>query len=943
MAFANKYHFRFDSVNGVEYNIYILKDGYSGQVIQRALGRAPVIKKKKNGPIHGTSLELYVECAVDGEFAELYTSDPKAFRVDVYRGRATHTLIWTGFVSTELYSEPSIAPPYDVQIVATDGLGELKLNNFEPQGETWLRALFLNLLSLTGSNRPFYFATNLYNTGGTRAQMLNWTINVDFLEGKTCYEVLTQLLESIHATITTYGSRWLIARETDIETLLDSGGDLSVIAVSANGGATSITTIGGARRTLGQKGVADFWPVGYLSTAIEPAKKSVAVQAAWYLVSALQGGILDIPANFDYWLKDNWVTLDIDSMTYKPSTHYQGLTCYIGDGLTGSNYGFIAQSFSMLNINDLVFEIEIKVRPDYWYPTGQTTPRRGEVNVYLKYTTANSTHYGIANRGWTTSEPTDYMVLGEVSLSNQTLKFSIPRVMGLGASNGTLILYIQGRNIVVNKVSMKISRGEKGYIDTVYIDNGARGEADMIEILGGRVLQDNIQNPDFYQGIWKYEGEPLCSFTDSNHTNGDFMSIQALDRAVSVALPRKRTEGVVDMPAAYAMFPLIFRQGQQNSWIETFEWDLLQEDVKISAVSTPNAQIAVESETVEPMEGGGSSSSGGSSGGGSGGGGGTGTVTSVALSAPTGFSVGGSPITGAGTLQLSFQSGYALPTIENVNKGVAAYGWGNHALAGYLKTAADIAAALGYVPANSLNGLQRPRIKIIRGMADPNSRPAPRLMAEHPLVGSVNSPSDACFVLMVYCKRRGKKAMVDTIQYRDKWGEARGKLATSEALTFTAQAPSGSDPALHLSAEIPLDTLRYHILNNYISLKGEPLPTSMSITDFKSSNKMARFARRAYFSGTDAEWKAKTHSSRLFGIAVRYTNPAFTGLVSGPLAETTRSINGIPRYIYSDITPIRVTVGQESVPHINLRGESAVKATAYNPNTIGFQLGVGMA
>ena len=331
------------------------------------------------------------------------------------------------------------------------------------------------------------------------------------------------------------------------------------------------------------------------------------------------------------------------------------------------------------------------------------------------------------------------------------------------------------------------------------------------------------------------------------------------------------------------------------------------------------------------------------SGGGESGGGGTGTVTSVALSAPTGFSVSGSPITGAGTLQLSFASGYALPTIENVNKGVTAYGWGNHALAGYLKTAADIAAALGYVPANSVNGLQRPRIKIVRGMADPNSRPAPRLMAEHPLVGSVNSPSDACFVLMVYCKRRGKKAMVDTIQYRDKWGEARGRLATSAALTFTAQAPSGSDPALHLSAEIPLDTLRYHILNNYISLKGEPLPTTMSMSEFKTTNKMARFGRRANFSGTDAQWKAKTHGSRLFGIAVRYTNPEFAGLVGGPLAETTRSINGIPRYIYSDITPIRVTVGQESVPHINLRGESAVKATAYSPNTIGFQLGVGMA
>lgn len=45
-----------------------------------------------------------------------------------------------------------------------------------------------------------------------------------------------------------------------------------------------------------------------------------------------------------------------------------------------------------------------------------------------------------------------------------------------------------------------------------------------------------------------------------------------------------------------------------------------------------------------------------------GGGGGTGTVTSVSMTVPTGFSISGSPITAAGTLALSFASGYSLPT-----------------------------------------------------------------------------------------------------------------------------------------------------------------------------------------------------------------------------------------------------------------------------------------
>lgn len=60
-----------------------------------------------------------------------------------------------------------------------------------------------------------------------------------------------------------------------------------------------------------------------------------------------------------------------------------------------------------------------------------------------------------------------------------------------------------------------------------------------------------------------------------------------------------------------------------------------------------------------------------------------GTVTSVGLSAPTGFSVSGSPVTGGGTLALAFASGYSLPTTAKQGQWDQAYGWGNHAAAGY--------------------------------------------------------------------------------------------------------------------------------------------------------------------------------------------------------------------------------------------------------------------
>ena len=66
-----------------------------------------------------------------------------------------------------------------------------------------------------------------------------------------------------------------------------------------------------------------------------------------------------------------------------------------------------------------------------------------------------------------------------------------------------------------------------------------------------------------------------------------------------------------------------------------------------------------------------------------------GTVTSVAMSVPTGLSVSGSPITASGTLALSYTSGYSIPTTAKQTNWDTAYGWGNHASARYVKNSVD--------------------------------------------------------------------------------------------------------------------------------------------------------------------------------------------------------------------------------------------------------------
>lgn len=67
-------------------------------------------------------------------------------------------------------------------------------------------------------------------------------------------------------------------------------------------------------------------------------------------------------------------------------------------------------------------------------------------------------------------------------------------------------------------------------------------------------------------------------------------------------------------------------------------------------------------------------------------GGGSGTVTSVAQTVPTGFTISGSPITTSGTLAISFDTGYSLPTNASQTQWDSAFSWGDHSLEGYLTT-----------------------------------------------------------------------------------------------------------------------------------------------------------------------------------------------------------------------------------------------------------------
>ncbi|MCR5408134.1 MAG: hypothetical protein K6E61_03410 [Bacteroidales bacterium] len=865
MAFATKYLFKFNSSHGVEHQIHIQKDGYSGAVIQRPLGRSPKLVKKKNGPICGTSLELYAECHVDGEFAEMYTSNPKEWKVLLYRGG---TLVWEGFVSPELYSEPSIAPPYDVQIVATDGLGELKLYKYTAQGLKALKTILSDLLSVTGLSLPFRIISQLAVVQSSPSNFFSHRINLDFMEEETYYDVLTRLLDSLHMTITQYKDKWYMVRETDVTMV--STGSLEEITISTSGTVSSTSEV--VRTTAGQMGVAQMWPIGHLSTKIEPAKRSIKLQMPWHLANMFLNPNM---ATESVWGTNNdsehpyRVIYDVDNLggyalgkvsSFDPDSHI---------------WGQIAQTISVKKLTNALI-VSARVYSSRGATILSPHPRIACWAKFIPTNSANPTMWWY-NGAWRDTAPSTIDSLSPESPTDNgnfedgcveaasTYEWNIT---GLGADYaGALQIYFGGDYVRVYAAALTVELYNKGYEDIININNGARGDGETLELIGGRITEDVIHIRAI-QGIWLNTSDVAdTSFTDSHWITGrDFLSLTALGHAISIADERIRTEGKLDLPSGMTNLPFVLKTTIDH-FVETYEWDIAADEVSFSALSLPAVSLTVDSEVVREITGG---TSGGSS---SGGGGGA---------------------SGGGV------------SMAEVQQWVTAQGY----LTGI--TSAMVVAALGYTPASAADlsslgvALQAPTLKIYRGYDRDTGSPkiTPYLRVSHPLIG--NTTLNPGCVLMVWDKRRGRFRSLDQgghtqSNYRSGWGELRGKHATTAPLTFSG-------------ATITLDDIRQFILNKCVKSPSYSVAQmeAMTLATYEQNTTLGQdFGFRLTYDSAQTAWVVKKRS-RLFGIAIRYENPAWANMVVGTAVETTREIQEVPRYIYSEVAPFRVHINRKT-------------------------------
>ena len=597
-TYGNRFIFEFFAQNGDDVDIFISKKNYSGQSVYRPVGRPPILKRERNGCILGTSLEIYAESRVDGEYAELYTSSADEYKVTVYKNRI---LQWVGFVSPELYSEPDIAPPYDVQIIATDGLGELKNTYFEQSAMMIsLREHLTYILSKTALTLDLDFVSSLQWDDESQTNspdlLLELRVNLKPYKGLYDYEALQKILMSLGACITQQNGKWIIIRESDIY---------------ANLGKLPSASFGSANK-------ADWWPIGNMSTDIIPAKNTIVLtQKNSYvdsIISPIYTGIVG------GWEMNEGVYYDEEEKAYILATN--GRLEY-------------TQDFPLYPI-DKQLKLRIKVRhfaeetedPDqpgagtaFWIDLKASVHYKGlptTIHLQRNYLPQRGKYYEY----WVDGSHGQHVYM-EIDVPQTHAiedELVLPAYPDLEIDSiNILFLPYVSKGIAIYDIALEQDNQIPGLSLVTKISNNAREEYDA------EVSMSSSSDPlsaNFMYGVLRLDGGITRWHTPYNSAP-DLLRFIAKDFAMQMALPRMRYRGKLNVPAMVdPVVPMLFIRDNTYYFLNTYSYDLLNDELEVELISIPNASVQIESETVtelEPGTGGGSSSGsgGGSSGGGS--------------------------------------------------------------------------------------------------------------------------------------------------------------------------------------------------------------------------------------------------------------------------------------------------------------------------------------
>lgn len=247
-AFGIRFNTYYQDSLGAQTTINILKRDYTGDSEEIIPGSNPLVIRERGGdmfePLRGQECSLAFVATQNEQFAELFTGDDREFRVDIYKGS---NLFWRGWLVADVYTEPYLAPPFEVQFSATDGIGSLKdilLSDGLPEGFTTQWDLLWHILGKLNTYLPLRSGINIYETrmdmrpedDPLQQAVVSLDAYHDEKKAWDCAAVLSAILKPYGAYIRQYYGSWHLARAEEmrfsyVRRFYDSNGDYDYVEV----------------------------------------------------------------------------------------------------------------------------------------------------------------------------------------------------------------------------------------------------------------------------------------------------------------------------------------------------------------------------------------------------------------------------------------------------------------------------------------------------------------------------------------------------------------------------------------------------------------------------------------------------------------------------------------------------------------------------------------
>lgn len=659
MNYGLKYYMEWLSEKGNDYRIEIQEKDFTGQAMLKKLGSAPVLRldNADNGII-GTSLQFLLQADVDGELAELYTTDSKKFKVVL---KVDGAFIWEGYILQELYSEEYIAPPYDVSITATDQIALLKDEPYAPSvfGRKKLLKIVRDALQPTQLNLGYLVQSSLKPASmGENSTVMDYArINDSAFEGLSCYDVLSQIMSTLNMCLVQFEYAWTMYRKNDFEAPMCI---YEKDELKMRGKFTWPVS------QIGRMHEDDTYPIGSLTLTKQPAKKSALISFAPVLgLSMLKNPQM---ASADHWEYDQEYifekpgrmpieegseqTVRLEAFVLS-STKEQSKDVTLWQTIeVEPAVNTISLEFSYLPTYKLAYLLEGNQGGSEQLPSSYDKTVKLVVDVWLDAEDGQRWH--LTKNGWSNWDTSDSIIFtGEMkfhqatTLANkeeytkgtiQMTGFPAKGSLKVGFRNDSRITYdivpvptIMPAQARVAVTDVLLTFGEmQGYYSDVAIAPSAAQKAEDVELFFSDSSGVANEQLIFYNYIDFATADKVSAWQLGGVEFGSFYRAMVQDFANSVGFIRNGFSGVIRSfnplniayIEKYSQSKLRLLSGEYNLLTDELsgEW----EEVKEQMAEIGDYEITEESNSTNPGTTGGSSSGGGSS---AGGGGGTSGIT----------------------------------------------------------------------------------------------------------------------------------------------------------------------------------------------------------------------------------------------------------------------------------------------------------------------------